>query len=51
MSIKNDIRDQIKSAIRHYDFEEAISEAMEEIDLEELITQKITQFHQTMERS
>ena len=34
---------QIKSAIRHYDFEEAISEAMEEIDLEELITQKITQ--------
>ena len=29
--------------IRHYDFEEAISEAMEEIDLEELITQKITQ--------
>ena len=43
MSIKNDIRDQIKSAIRHYDFGEAISEAMEEIDLEELITQKITQ--------
>ena len=43
MSIKNDIRDQIKSAIRHYDFEEAISEAMEEIDLEDLITQKITQ--------
>ena len=43
MSIKNDIRDQIKSAIRHYDFEEAISEAMEEIDLEELITQKSTQ--------
>ena len=43
MSIKNDIRDQIKSAIRHYDFEEAISEAMDEIDLEELITQKITQ--------
>ena len=43
MSIKNDIRDQIKSAIRHYDFEEAISEAMDEIDLEELIIQKITQ--------
>ena len=43
MSIKNDIRDQIKSAIRHYDFEEAISEAMDEIDLEELINQKITQ--------
>lgn len=43
MSIKNDIRDQIKSAIRHYDFEEAISEAMDEIDLEELITLKITQ--------
>ena len=43
MSIKNDIRDQIKSAIRHYDFEAAISEAMDEIDLEELITQKITQ--------
>ena len=43
MSIKNDIRDQIKSAIRHYDFEEAISEEMDEIDLEELITQKITQ--------
>ena len=43
MSIKNDIRDQIKSAIRHYNFEEAISEAMDEIDLEELITQKITQ--------
>ena len=43
MSIKNDIRDQIKSAIRHYDFEEAISEAMDEIDLEKLITQKITQ--------
>ena len=43
MSIKNDIRDQIKSAIRHYDFEEAISEAMDEIDLEELIFQKITQ--------
>ena len=43
MSIKNDIRDQIKSAIRHYDFDEAISEAMEEIDLEDLITQKITQ--------
>ena len=43
MSIKNDIREQIKSAIRHYDFEEAISEAMDEIDLEELITQKITQ--------
>ena len=43
MSIKNDIRDQIKSAIRHYDFEEAISEAMDEIDLEELILQKITQ--------
>ena len=42
MSIKNDIRDQIKSAIRHYDFEKAINEAMEEIDLEELITQKIT---------
>ena len=42
MSIKNDIRDQIKSAIRHYDFEEAISVAMDEIDLEELITQKIT---------
>lgn len=43
MSIKNDIRDQIKSAIRHYDFEEAINEAMDEIDLEELITLKITQ--------
>ena len=43
MSIKNAIRDQIKSAIRHYDFEEAISEAMDEIDLEELIAQKITQ--------
>ena len=43
MSIKNNIRDQIKSAIRHYGFEEAISEAMDEIDLEELITQKITQ--------
>ncbi len=43
MSIKNDIREQIKSAIRHYDFEEAISETMDEIDLEELITQKITQ--------
>ena len=43
MSIKNDIRDQIKSAIRHYDFEEAINEAMDEIDLEELIIQKITQ--------
>ena len=43
MSIKNDIREQIKSAIRHYNFEEAISEAMDEIDLEELITQKITQ--------
>ena len=43
MRIKNDIRDQIKSAIRHYDFEEAICEAMDEIDLEELITQKITQ--------
>ena len=43
MSIKNDIRDQIKSAIRHYDFEEALSEAMDKIDLEELITQKITQ--------
>ena len=43
MSIKNDIRDQIKNTIRHYDFEEAISEAMDEIDLEELITQKITQ--------
>ena len=35
MSIKNDIRDKIKSAIRHYDFEEAINEAMDEIDLEE----------------
>ena len=43
MSIKSDIRDQIKSAIRHYDFEEAISDAMDEIDLEELIIQKITQ--------
>ena len=43
MSIKNDIREQIKSAIRHYDFEEAVSEAMDEIDLEELSTQKITQ--------
>ena len=43
MSIKNDIREQIKSTIRHYDFEEAISEAKDEIDLEELITQKITQ--------
>ena len=43
MSIKNDIREQIKSAIRHYDFVEAINEALEEIDLEELITQKITQ--------
>lgn len=38
MSIKNDIREQIKSAIWHYDFEEAISEAMDEIDLEELIS-------------
>ena len=34
MSIKNDIREQIKSAIRHFDFEDAISTAMESIDIE-----------------
>ena len=34
MSIKQDIRNRIKDAIRHYDFEEAISNAMDEIDME-----------------
>ena len=43
MSIKNDIRDQIKSAIRHFDFEDAISTAMESIDIEEMVSQKISQ--------
>ena len=42
MSIKNDIREQIKSAIRHFDFEDAISTAMESIDIEEMVTQKIS---------
>ena len=43
MSIKNDIREQIKSAIRHFDFEDAISTAMESIDIEEMVSQKISQ--------
>ena len=43
MSIKNDIRDQIKSAIRHFDFGDAISTAMENIDIEEMVSQKISQ--------
>ena len=42
MSIKNDIREQIKSAIRHFDFEDAISTAMENIDIEEMVSQKIS---------
>ena len=42
MSIKNDIREQIKSAIRHFDFEDAISTAMESIDIEEMVSQKIS---------
>ena len=42
MSIKNDIREQIKSAIRHFDFEDAISTAMENIDIEEMASQKIS---------
>ena len=43
MSIKNDIRDQIKAAIRHFDFEDAISTVMESIDIEEMVSQKIGQ--------
>jgi hypothetical protein len=43
MSIKNDIREQIKSAIRHFDFEDAISTAMESIDIVEMVSQKIGQ--------
>ena len=43
MSIKNDIREQSKSAIRHFDFEDAISTAMESIDIEEMVSQKISQ--------
>ena len=39
MSIKNDIREQIKSSIRHFDFEDAISTAMESIDIEEMVSQ------------
>ena len=43
MSIKNDIREQIKRAIRHFDFEDTISTAMESIDIEEMVSQKISQ--------
>lgn len=43
MSIKNDIREQIKRAIHHFDFEDAISTAMESIDIEEMVSQKISQ--------
>ena len=42
MSIKNDLREQIKSAIRHFDFEDAISTAMESIDIEQMVSQKIS---------
>ena len=42
MSIKNDIREQIKRAIRHFDFEDTISTAMESIDIEEMVSQKIS---------
>ena len=42
MNFKNDIRDQIKAAIRHFDFEDAISTAMESIDIEEMVSQKIS---------
>ena len=41
MSIKQDIRNRIKDAIRHYDFEEGISNAMDEIDIEEIITKRL----------
>ena len=41
MSMKQDIRNSIKDAIRHYDFEEAIGNAMDEIDIEEIITKRL----------
>ena len=41
MSMKQDIRNRIKYAIRHYDFEEAIGNAMDEIDIEEIITKRL----------
>lgn len=41
MSIKQDIRNQIRDAIRHYDFEDAISKAMDNIDIDELITKRL----------
>ncbi len=43
MSIKNHIRNQIKDAIRHYDFEDAISNAMDRIDIEGLITHSLSE--------
>ena len=41
MSIKQDIRNQIRDAIRNYDFEDAIGKAMDNIDIDELITNRL----------
>ena len=43
MSIKRLITSQIKDAIRRYDFEEAISNAMDEIDIEGLIAHSLSE--------